>query len=89
MTLNCNAGLTVGKYLVSPLVRHVDGGGFSASVSIRSGRGSHTHDRVLRLLGWFASPELARSHALTEGLDFLRERFGRAGLPPTIPQGVQ
>lgn len=89
MTLYRNVGLAVGKYLVSPLVRHTDGGGFSASVSIRSGRGSGTHDRVLRLPGCFGTAETARSHALAEGLDYLRPRFGVAGLPPTIPEGVR
>ena len=82
MSLVSSANLTVGKYLISPLVRVAEGGGYSASVSVKSGRGSGTHDRVLRLIGLFRTPETARSHAVAEGLDYLRPRFGALGVPP-------
>ena len=39
----------VGKYLVSPLIDALEDGSFATSVSIRSGSGSATTDRVLRL----------------------------------------
>ncbi|NTU65783.1 MAG: hypothetical protein HGB05_20860, partial [Chloroflexi bacterium] len=39
------APITMGKYLVSPLARQTDEGRYAPSVSIRSGRGSGTHDR--------------------------------------------
>lgn len=81
-----HANLTVGKYLVSPLVRPTDSGDYSASVSIKSGCGSGTHDRVLRLIGRFRTQENAHRHALAEGLDYLRPRFAAlGGLPPCIP----
>ena len=44
-----NNSMAVGKYLVSPLVRRLEDGLFTASVSIRSGRGSASHDRVDRV----------------------------------------
>lgn len=81
MSLISSAGLTVGKYLISPLVRVADGGGYSASVSVKSGRGSGTHDRVLRLIGRFRTAENARSHALAEGMAYIRPRFGASGFP--------
>ena len=47
--------IAVGKYLVSPLIKDLDDGRYAASVSIRSGRGSGTHDRVIRLTPRFVS----------------------------------
>lgn len=88
MTPVSNASLTVGRYLISPLVRDADDGGYSASVSIKSGSGSGTHDRVLRLIGRFRTPDTARCHALAEGLDYLRPRFGDASVVPLCPRGA-
>ena len=39
--------VAVGKYLISPLIRHTDDGDFAASVSIRSGKGRGMHDRAV------------------------------------------
>jgi hypothetical protein len=63
--------LQVGKYLVSPLTRQLPDGRYAASVSIRSGRGTHTHDRVLRLVPLFDSIGAAAHYALNEGLAWL------------------
>ena len=65
---------TVGKYLMSPLTRLLDDGRFSASVSIRSGSGSGTHDRVLRLASVFADHVAAAHYATSEGLQWIRQR---------------
>ena len=54
MTQQVHAPLTVGKYLISPLIHALEDGWFACSVSIRSGRGSGTTDRVLRLTRLFA-----------------------------------
>lgn len=62
---------TVGKYLVSPLTKMLDDGRFAASVSIRSGSGSGTHDRVLRLEPRFADHCSAVHYATTEGLRWI------------------
>ena len=90
----------VGKYLVSPLTRQAVCGRYAASVSIRSGRGSMTHDRVLRLLPLFNSSEEAARHASAEGLAWIgtnavlaREDTGTAPTPvdcsaPTNPTAV-
>ena len=66
--------IAVGKYLVSPLIRHTDNGDFAASVSIRSGRGSGTHDRVMRFTPRFTSHAQALRYATEQGLGWVRER---------------
>lgn len=60
----------VGKYLVSPLSRRLDAGGFAASVSIRSGRGTGTHDRVFRFAIHFDTSEGALRHAAEQGREW-------------------
>lgn len=57
----------VGKYLVSPLSRLTETGDYSASISLRSGRGMASHDRVFRLLPRFASHHAALRYAAREG----------------------
>jgi hypothetical protein len=64
----------VGKYLVSPLTRLNDNGRYAASVSIRSGRGSATHDRVLRFVPVFDSSTAAARYAFEQGIAWLEER---------------
>lgn len=58
---------SVGRYVVSPLSRRLDDGAFSASVSIRSGRGQATSDRVMRLIGRFSTSDGALRHAAAHG----------------------
>ena len=66
--------IAVGKYLVSPLAKPHGAGGFAASVSIRSGRGSGTHDRVLRFTGLFDSAAAAVQYATEHALGWIQER---------------
>lgn len=71
--------ITVGKYLISPLARALQGGGFGASVSIRSGRGSASTDRVMRFTGSFDSESAALRHGREQGLAWVAESgAGRA-----------
>jgi len=72
MTTTREKTFSVGKYLVSPLTHLIDGGRYTASVSIRSGRGSSTHDRVFRFAERFASREGARHHAIEQGVRWLQ-----------------
>ena len=58
----------VGKFLVTPLVKPSEGGGFAASVSIRRG----THDRVFRFVPRFASEALAARYAMRHGRNMAR-----------------
>lgn len=69
----------VGKYLVSPLARQQgEGGRFAASVSIRSGRGSGTHDRVLRFSELFDSAAAAVHFATEHAMCWIHERSSPA-----------
>ncbi len=73
MTIDHN-NIAVGKYLVSPLAKPQGQGLYAASVSIRSGRGSATHDRVLRFSGLFDSAAAAVHYATEHALGWIRER---------------
>jgi hypothetical protein len=70
--------VAVGKYRLTPLVRLTDLGCFAPSVSICSGRGSSTHDRVMRFEARFDTHEGAQRHALEQGLTWLRTRHAAA-----------
>lgn len=70
--------IAVGKYLVSPAARQHGDGQFAASVSIRSGRGSATHDRVMRFSGLFESAAAAIHYATEHALGWIQERAPRA-----------
>ena len=73
--------IAVGKYLVSPLIRHQDDGNFAASVSIRSGRGSGMHDRVMRFTPHFASRAAAVRYAIDQGLNWALDRTAPRSAP--------
>jgi hypothetical protein len=70
--------ISVGKYLVSPVAKQHSEGHFAASVSIRSGRGSATHDRVMRFTGLFESAAAAIHYATEHALGWIQERAPRA-----------
>jgi hypothetical protein len=74
MTSNRDKTFSVGKFLVSPLTTLTDGGSFAPSVSIRSGQGQGTHDRVLRFAARFPTREGAQRFAMLQGIDWLRQR---------------
>ena len=65
--------IEVGKYLVSPTAKTQGEGRFAASVSIRSGRGSASHDRVLRFSAIFDSAAAAVHYATEYALAWIRE----------------
>lgn len=64
---------TVGRFVLSPITRQTDNGQFAASLSIRSGQGSASHDRVFRFIPLFASAQAAALYALDQGLSYLRQ----------------
>jgi len=70
--------IAVGKYLVSPLAKEQGEGRYAASVSIRSGRGSASHDRVLRFSGLFDSAAAALHYATEHAMCWIRERSSPA-----------
>ena len=69
--MNSNHNITVGKYLITPLTRMLENGWYACSVSIRSGSGSGTHDRVLRLTRLFQNQLAAVRYATAEGLQWI------------------
>lgn len=78
MTTNREKTFSVGKYLVSPLTTLTQAGTYAPSVSIRSGQGRSTHDRVFRFVARFARRDEARRYAAEQGLRWLAQ----AGSPP-------
>ena len=60
--------------MISPLIRMLENGWYACSVSIRSGTGSGTHDRVLRLTRLFRDQLAAIRYATAEGLRWIRHR---------------
>ncbi len=66
--------LEVGKYLISSLAKRLPDDRYAASVSIKSGRGSQTHDRVMRLPLVFDTQDAAASYALHQGLAWVSGR---------------
>jgi hypothetical protein len=63
--------LKIGKYLVSPLTRRIGAGRYAAAVSIRSGSGSMTHDRVMRFVPKFETHEQATRFATDQALAWI------------------
>ena len=70
--------MSVGKYLVSPLAKPQGVGRYAASVSIRSGSGSATHDRVMRFSGLFDSAASALQYATEHALGWIHKRSSPA-----------
>ena len=68
---NNHSPLNVGKYLVSPLTRAIENGWFACSVSIRSGSGRATSDRILRLTRLFRDPIAAADYARAEAMKWI------------------
>ncbi|ALT78394.1 MULTISPECIES: hypothetical protein [unclassified Roseateles] len=64
--------IEVGKYLVSPIIKTQDDGSFAAAVSIRSGSGMASHDRVMRFTRRFLSQRAAVRYATAEGLAWIK-----------------
>jgi hypothetical protein len=73
MTTNREKTFSVGKYLVSPLTKLTQAGTYAPSVSIRSGQGRATHDRVFRFVARFARRDDARRYAAEQGLLWLAQ----------------
>jgi hypothetical protein len=72
MTTTREKTFSVGRYLVSPLTRLTQTGCYAPSVSIRSGQGRSTHDRVFRFLARFPTREDAHRYAVEQGMLWLQ-----------------
>jgi hypothetical protein len=76
--------LTIGKYLISPLPKRLDNGDWAVSVSIRSGQGRGTTDRIFRLTPLFASPLAAAEYAIAEARQWIAQRHVQPALALTV-----
>jgi len=63
-----NNSIEVGRFLVSPMTQPDADGSFSASVSIRSGKGMASVDRIMRFTPTFTHPDAALRYATDEGM---------------------
>lgn len=79
---NKNNPIAVGRYTVTPLVKQLEDGRYAASVSVRSGRGSGMHDRVLRFTELFGNAGAAMRYATEQGLLWIS---GRHAPPMATP----
>ncbi len=61
---------------MSPLIHLIARGRWSAGVSIRSGCGSMTHDRVMRFVPEFDNPEQASRFATDQALAWIGHATG-------------
>ena len=71
MSSHCTVPFTVGKFLFTPLTRCVRSGRFTATLSIRRGQGSQTHDRIYTFQPEFANRDSALAYAAQQGRDWL------------------
>jgi hypothetical protein len=63
--------LTLGKYRIAACPRALPCGRFGAQVSIASGQGSATTDRVMRFVDDFATHDAAAHYAVAQGIDWV------------------
>lgn len=54
------------------MTRRTPSGEYAASLSIRSGQGKTSHDRVFRFIPLFPTDQAAAHYALHQGLSYLR-----------------
>lgn len=64
---------SVDKFCLSPFAKLNESGQYAASISIRSGRGRGTHDRVFRFIPCFPTYEEAIRYAADQGRRFVRQ----------------
>jgi hypothetical protein len=64
--------ITMGKYRIAACPRQLAGGQFAAQVSIASGRGSASTDRVMRFHDEFPTHDAAAHYAIAQGIDWVR-----------------
>jgi hypothetical protein len=66
--------IPIGKYVVCPIAKPQADGGYTATVSIGTGRGNAAHARVMRFAPLFETSEAALHYATSEGLNWARQQ---------------
>jgi hypothetical protein len=69
---NSSPTIEQGRYTITAMSTARSDGGFDAAVSIRSGRGMASIDRVMRFKPLFDSASAAQRYARAEGLAWAR-----------------
>jgi len=64
--------IELGRFMILPMSRARSDGGFDAVVSIRSGQGMASVDRVMSFSPKFSSSQAALHHAREQGLTWAR-----------------
>lgn len=73
--------LTLGRYRIAACSRPLPGGLFAAQVSIASGTGSASTDRVMRFLDEFTTHAAAADYALAQGIDWVQDAARQSARP--------
>ena len=63
----------IGRYALTPAAELTHSGSYTASISIRSGHGQSTHDRVFRFVPDFDTAAAALRYACREGRRLLQQ----------------
>jgi hypothetical protein len=63
--------VTMGKYRIAACPEKLPCGQYAAQVSIASGRGSASTDRVMRFHDEFATHDAASRFSITQGIDWV------------------
>jgi len=74
--------LSMGKYRIAACPRPLPDGRFAAQVSIASGSGSASTDRVMRFHDDFATHDAAAHYAVAQGIDWVRDAARPSPLYP-------
>ena len=65
----------MGKYRIAACPRSLPCGRFAAQVSIASGTGSASTDRVMRFVDDFATFDAAARYAVAQGIDWVNDKL--------------
>ena len=73
--------ITRGKYRIAACPRQLPCGQYAAQVSIASGRGSASTDRVMRFHDEFTTHDAAATYAIAQGIDWVHDAARRSVRP--------
>ena len=73
--------LNLGQYRIAACPKALPGGRFAAQVSIASGAGSASTDRVMRFVDDFPTFDAAARYAVAQGIDWVKDTLRQRGRP--------
>lgn len=73
--------LNLGQYRIAACPKALPGGRFAAQVSIASGTGSASTDRVMRFVDDFPTFDAAARYAVAQGVDWVKNTLSQRGRP--------